>query len=183
MLTWLKANEAIWLIWQAIYYNMKTLHLVRHGKSSWDLPEISDIDRPLLPKGITTNYEYASIIKKKFQKPDLILSSPACRAVHTALIVARVFEIKASQLIINEKIYESNVSTILKIIEETSENIDSLVIVGHNPTFTELANLFFPITINNLATSGIVTLQFDSKNWAITNKTPIFTEINSPKKD
>jgi len=143
----------------------------------------TEISFSQISKSVTTNYEYASIIKKKFQKPDLILSSPACRAVHTALIVARVFEIKASQLIINEKIYESNVSTILKIIEETSENIDSLVIVGHNPTFTELANLFFPITINNLATSGIVTLQFDSKNWAITNKTPIFTEINSPKKD
>ena len=156
---------------------------MRHGKSSWDLSDISDIDRSLLPKGIENNYQYSSILKKKFAKPDLVITSPACRAMHTALIITRVFEISTFQIVINEKIYESNTSKIIEIIEETPDNIDGLIIVGHNPTFTDLVNLFLPTPVNNLPTSGIVTLQFDTKNWAITNKTPIFTEINSPQKD
>jgi phosphohistidine phosphatase len=162
---------------------MKTLHIARHGKSTWDLPGIADIDRPLLEKGILNTYVMADLIEKKFPIPNLIISSTACRALHTATIMARALKLKTSAITLNKRIYESNTSTILDIIEDVDDEVNCLMIVGHNPTFTELANLFLTEQIDNLPTSGIVTLHFEEKKWSIMDKTPIFAEVNYPKKN
>jgi phosphohistidine phosphatase len=162
---------------------MKTLHILRHGKSSWDLPGIPDIDRPLLERGILRNYQMAEDFARENYKPGLIYSSPAVRALHTALIFARVLNIPAKKMKIDERIYESSVSTLIDIIIETSREIDEIMIVGHNPTFTELANMFLSNTIDNIPTSGIVTLKFDIKDWEIVDISPIDARIEFPKKE
>ena len=162
---------------------MRTLHILRHGKSTWDLPGISDIDRPLLEKGIINNYFMAEVILQKFPSPELIITSPACRALHTATIIARALKLSTNIIELNKRIYESSASTVLDIIEETASEINCLMIVGHNPTFTELANLFLPQAIDNVPTSGLVTLHFEVKKWSIIDKTPIFAELNYPKKN
>lgn len=160
---------------------MKTLHIVRHGKSSWDLPGIADIDRPLLEKGVQNNYQMAEKLKIKFNKPEQILSSPAVRAIHTAIIMARVFGTPLNFIRINKSIYDCQPSAIIEMLEETPAEFDNVMVVGHNPTFTELANLFLPTPIDNLPTTGIVTLQFQVKNWEIINSRPVFTAIDYPK--
>ena len=160
---------------------MKTLHIVRHGKSSWDLPGVADIDRPLLEKGVQNNYHMAERLKNNFEIPDLIISSPANRAIHTAIILARAIGLSLGCIQINEHIYESTPATIIDMILEIPENIKSLLIVGHNPTFTDLANLFLLNKIDNLPTSGIVSLQFQTKNWKIINTMPVFSKIDYPK--
>lgn len=160
---------------------MKTLHIVRHGKSSWDLLGVSDIDRPLMEKGLQNNYQMAERLKKKFEKPGLILSSPANRAIHTAIIFARTFGLDSSSIQINDKIYDNTPERIIELIEKVPENIDSLIIVGHNPTFTDLANLFLSNNIDNLPTSGVVSLQFQTKSWKIINAKPVFSQIDYPK--
>lgn len=162
---------------------MKTLHILRHGKSSWDLPGIHDIDRPLLERGISRNYLMAEDYAKKNHKPDIICSSPASRAIHTALIFARVLNFPLEKLQINESVYESSVSNIMDIIMEMPSHINNLMIVGHNPTLTELANIFLSNPVDNIPTSGIVTLKFDINNWYIVDKTPIEAGIEFPKKE
>jgi Phosphohistidine phosphatase SixA len=162
---------------------MKTLHIVRHGKSSWDLPGISDVDRPLIEKGIVNNYMMAEGIKLKYSVPEIIYCSPAIRAIHTAIIFSMVMRVNFNAIIIKSNFYESAVSAVLDIIEESKSSINNLMIVGHNPVFTELANLFLPENIANIPTSGIVTLQFDLKNWKISHKTPVSSNIGFPKKD
>jgi phosphohistidine phosphatase len=162
---------------------MKTLHIVRHGKSSWDLPGISDIDRPLIEKGIVNNYNMAERLKQKYSIPEIIYSSPANRAMHTAIIFARALKINLNDIVINSIIYEGEVSSILDLIEETKSTINNLMIVGHNPVFTDLANLFLPESILNVSTSGIVTLQFELKDWKISGKTPSRANIDFPKKE
>jgi len=161
---------------------MKTLHIVRHGKSSWDFPEISDIDRPLIEKGILNNYLIAERIVNKFLKPDLIYTSAAIRCIHTAIIFARAIGVDLRNIQIKSNIYEAETSSIVDLIEETSSDINNLLIVGHNPTFTNLANLYLTDYIENLPTSGVVTLNFDTKNWNIIDKQPISTEIDFPQK-
>jgi phosphohistidine phosphatase len=160
---------------------MKTLHIVRHGKSSWDLPGISDIDRPLIEKGVQNNYVMAERLKAKFEKPQLILSSPAIRAIHTAIIFARILNVSVEFIQFRNNIYESEPSFIFEIIEEAPININNLMIFGHNPTFTDFANHFLIPKIDNLPTSGIVSLQFNSKNWHIKNVKPILREVDYPK--
>lgn len=162
---------------------MKTLHLVRHGKSSWDMPGISDIDRPLIEKGMNNAYSMSRELEIKYGIPDMIICSSANRAIHTAIIFARTMRAKMGIIKIDEKIYEASTSTIIDIIEETSSKINKLLIVGHNPTFTDLANLFLPQHLDNLPTLGIVTMRFETKDWNIIDKTPVFTEVNFPKKE
>ncbi len=162
---------------------MKTLHIIRHGKSSWDLPGISDVDRPLIEKGIANNYLMAERLKQKYAVPELIYSSPANRAFHTSIIFSQTLEINFNNIIIKSIIYEGEAFEIIELIKETKSSINNLMIVGHNPVFTDLANLYLPDSIENVPTSGIVSLQFDIKHWDIRDKTPAHTNIDFPKKE
>ncbi len=162
---------------------MKTLHIVRHAKSSWDLPGISDFDRPLLEKGILNSYTMAQRLHDKYGKADLIVTSPANRALHTAIIFARVLKLYLDKIQIEESLYECETSSVIDIIEGVSSEVNNLIIVGHNPTFTNFANLYLPDYVDNIPTSGIVNLRFDTRKWNIIDIAPIFSEIDFPKKE
>jgi phosphohistidine phosphatase len=143
----------------------KILHVVRHAKSSWDNDGIGDIDRPLKPKGIRTAYEIARKMKLNSLIPELIISSPANRALHTAVIFARVFDISMSKLQVSNTFYESSADQIIKTIKTTDDHISSLMIFGHNPDFSELVRVFLKHEVGDLPTSGAVTLKFNTDSW------------------
>ena len=90
---------------------MKTLYLVRHSKSSWSIDGISDRDRPLKGRGIRDAHIVSEVVSRSLEtNPSVKLySSPANRAVHTALIFAEKFNINASQLAIKESLYDCNI--------------------------------------------------------------------------
>lgn len=162
---------------------MKTLHLIRHGKSSWDQLGVSDIDRSLIPRGISNSLHMGELIAEKYAVPDLIVSSPANRAVHTAILLARAMHANLKIIKLEKQVYEASTSTIIDIIEDTPVQVNSLAIVGHNPCFTDLANLYLPDYLENLPTTGVVTLKFDIKDWCIIDKLPNQSFIDFPKKD
>lgn len=144
---------------------MKHLFIVRHAKSTWDYPTISDIDRPLKDRGIKDAYEIANKVLIRAVLPDAIISSPAVRALHTAIIFARVINFPAEEIIINQDFYMADPSETLRIINETDDSRKSLMIFGHNPGFTELANYLSGMDIENIPTSGLVHLTFSTSKW------------------
>lgn len=143
----------------------KILYIGRHAKSSWDYPGRTDIDRPLAERGVQNAYEMASRMKKSGDKPGLIISSPANRALHTAVIYARELNYAPGQIIINEDLYMGGEDAILQVISLVDDSIDSLMIFGHNPDFTYLANHFLNDRIYNIPTCGIVRLSFNVTKW------------------
>ena len=145
--------------------HQRVLHVVRHAKSAWDNEGIADIDRPLKAKGIMNAYEISRRLKLDNLIPDLIMSSPADRALHTAVIFARIFELPMDYLQINNLLYESSTEKIIELIRSTSNDLKSLMLFGHNPDFTDLANYFTKSQINEIPTSGVVTLKFNSGSW------------------
>lgn len=162
----------------------KTLHIVRHAKSSWDYDNISDIDRPLKLKGIKNAYEMARRIKIRNTLPELMITSPANRAIHTAIIFARVFEFPLSKVIVEENLYATEEDSIIDIIKKTDNSVPSLMIFGHNPELTNFANIFVKNTIDNISTAGIVSLVFDIDNWKDISKKKLISELfDFPKKD
>jgi phosphohistidine phosphatase len=162
----------------------KTLHIVRHAKSSWDYDNISDIDRPLKLKGIKNAYEMARRIKIRNALPELMITSPANRAIHTAIIFARVFELPLSKIIIEENLYATEEDSVMDIIKKTDNSVKSLMIFGHNPELTYFANIFVKNTIDNISTAGIVSLVFDIENWKDISKKKLISELfDFPKKD
>lgn len=136
---------------------MKTLYLVRHAKSSWDYENISDIDRPLKIKGIRDSYEIARRLKLRNLFPDIIISSPANRAIHTALIFIRVLEVGYDRLKIFEDVYDGDIDDLKYIINNISDDINSVMLVGHNPVISELASsIIKELDTNNLASNKIL---------------------------
>lgn len=161
---------------------MKELTIVRHGKSEWDNGILSDIDRTLKFRGVNDAYLMAQHIASANIKPELIISSNAARAMHTASIFGRVLKIESSKIILNENIYLTSPNTVLEIIKSTSNNINSLMVFGHNPTFTDIANKFLPEPIDNLPTTGLAWFKFETNEWnEITRLKPIESFCQFPK--
>jgi phosphohistidine phosphatase len=144
---------------------MKTLYLVRHGKSSWDSPTAIDRERPLLEKGIERTRKVAGFLNEKGVKPDLIIASHAVRARETAKILADGLSYPQDKIRIEEGVYFNGFSSIEGIILSMDEKVNQLMIVGHNPDMTEYANQFLETKADYLPTTGTVAIQFDAKSW------------------
>ena len=146
---------------------MKRLTLMRHGNAQWKDPQISDFDRPLNRRG-TSEAEAMSrrLIELKLI-PTLLLNSSAVRAQQTADIVARELGVAARNRYSEESLYLAAAADILRVVHTMGPRIPHLMIVGHNPGITEVANLFAPSQpIEELGTAAVCSLTFDSRTWA-----------------
>ncbi len=144
----------------------KHLFIVRHGSSPGNRNGIYDIDRTLNEQGIIDSLVMSMRLSNKDNLPDKILSSPAIRALHSASIFARTFKYLVNDITVNDEIYLADKNMMLNIIKQTDSKVQSLMIFGHNPTFTDLANHFLKDKINNMPPSGIVGLKLESESWS-----------------
>jgi len=144
---------------------MKTLYLVRHAKSSWENENLADDQRPLMSKGIKKTRLIVDFLISRKTRIDLIISSQAVRAYETAKILARGLNYPAEKIRIERKIYDGLYDRILDVIYGTGNETDSMMIVGHNPTISSVANLFLHPGIEDMPTSAIVCLSFDTNKW------------------
>ncbi len=161
----------------------RELFIVRHAKSSWELDNISDVDRPLSLRGIRNAYEMARRLKIDRHVPDSFITSPANRAMHTAVIFLNVFELSYNKLTIEERLYGCGAEEIINLIRSQPTEVKKLMIVGHNPDFTELVNHFSKKSIAEIPTCGIVILTFNASGWSEISKETLTNEsIDFPKK-
>lgn len=144
---------------------MKTIYIVRHAKSSWDEPGLTDHDRPLIATGIKKTKLIIDFLKKKKVFPDLIITSSAMRAKNTAFLVAKDLGYPLDQIIIDEKMYHASPDSILDALYTLSDDISSVMIFGHNPTLTYFVNQYLEPPIINLPTSGVVAIEFATEKW------------------
>jgi phosphohistidine phosphatase len=144
---------------------MRTLYLIRHAKSSWDSPGLRDIDRPLNERGLRDAPFMANLLSKQGIRPDLIVTSPAKRANTTACLFAQSLGYAESDIVRNGDIYEATPLTLLKIIGALPNEAQTVLLFGHNPTFTEIANYFSDNFIDNVPTCGIVMITSDADSW------------------
>jgi phosphohistidine phosphatase len=162
----------------------RTLFIVRHAKSDWNIEELSDIDRSLKHRGIRAAYEMARRIKIDRQLPDIIISSPANRALHTAVIFTRVFEFKFSKLKVDSRLYQTGVGAIKKLIAEQADSVGRLMIFGHNPDFSDLATMLSGNSYIELPTCGVCKLVFQADKWSdISKNCLISNSIDFPKNE
>lgn len=145
---------------------MRRLTLVRHAKSDWSLPGQNDWDRPLNKRGQHDAPEMARRLRSRRIKPDLILSSPAVRALSTATVMARELKVPAVHVLQDERLYLASAADILAVIHERGGDAKQLMVVGHNPGLNDCANrLSAGDHIDNLPTCGVFTAQFEVDAW------------------
>ncbi|MBW8050762.1 MAG: histidine phosphatase family protein [Cytophagales bacterium] len=143
----------------------KTLYIARHAKSSWTDPDLSDFERPLKKRGEKDAPMMGKILASKGVKPELIISSPAKRAITTAHILAKEIKYPIDKIVTNEEIYMASVSDLRDIIEQLNDSLKSVMLVGHNPGFTSLANYLTKHYFDNVPTTGVVAIGFDVSGW------------------
>ncbi|MGB4248084.1 MAG: histidine phosphatase family protein [Pseudohongiellaceae bacterium] len=144
---------------------MKTLYLLRHAKSSWASPDVKDFDRPLNERGFDDAPEMALRLKERGVTIDLVVSSPALRAYTTATIFCDVLGIDVAKIVQDRQIYLAGSAKLLQLITLFDESADSAMLVAHNPALTDLANDLAHAGIDNIPTTGLVTLQLPVEHW------------------
>ena len=145
---------------------MKTLYLVRHAKSSWKFPELDDFDRPLNKRGKRDAPMMGERLQQRGIVPDMIISSPAKRAKKIAQSIAQAVGVDPSAIQYDNAVYEASSETLLTIIGAVDDGASTLMLVGHNPELTVLANRLTTHYIDNVVTSGIVAIEFSVDRWS-----------------
>jgi phosphohistidine phosphatase len=162
---------------------MKKLYLIRHAKSSWSDPGLDDIERPLNKRGLKDAARMGKVLKKTLHKPDYVITSSARRAQETAEIFVDKIGFPVGKIVIEERIYDASTYDLLEIIKELDDKLDIVVLFGHNPGLTNLANLLNDVEIDNIPTCGVFAIEFDVKSWRkISEKNGTFISFDYPKK-
>ena len=161
---------------------MKTLYLLRHAKSSWDDTSLLDRERPLEDRGERDAAKMSKRWSQQHLKPDLIMSSPAARALATAQVVAQGLEYKTNGIMVNDQLYAATEDTLIAVIEALDDKLDRVMLVGHNPGFTELAH-HFDRGITHMPTCALAEFRFEAQSWAgIGQAGPARTNFDLPKR-
>lgn len=144
---------------------MKTVYLVRHAKSDWDNSSLLDIERPLNERGYNNANSMSRLFKEKQDNPELIISSPAIRAISTALIFARNLDYDSNLIALNKELYESTIKDYLSVITNTDEQYKSVMLFAHNPTISSFADSLCKTLPMDMPTCAIAGIRFDCKKW------------------
>ena len=161
---------------------MKTLFLVRHAKSSRDDPALPDRERPLDDRGRRDAPRMGKHLAKRDVKPDLILASPALRALTTAQLIADEIGYERKRIVVDDRLYSSSAGDLLSVIRALDKKLERVMLFGHNPEFTDLAHRLSN-EIRDLATCAVAEFRFDTKAWSDVGEVePTKVTLDEPKK-
>ncbi|GAB3830381.1 phosphohistidine phosphatase SixA [Hymenobacter jeollabukensis] len=145
---------------------MKILYLMRHAKSSWNFDGLSDKERPLNNRGRTDAPQMGQALAERNIQLDLLVSSPAVRALSTAALVAKELNYPPERIQVLDGIYEADLDRLVGIVQELPDDVNSVLLVGHNPTITDTVNYLSPSAVHEMTTAAVVCLHFQTEHWA-----------------
>ena len=148
---------------------MKTLLVMRHGKSSWDDPSLSDYDRPLKNRGRRAAELIGAEISRRGLTPDLVISSGAKRARKTAAIVAKAAGY-TGQIELTDRIYFNGVDGYLDSLAEVADGLGRVLVVGHNPHVEGVTTRLTGEQVS-FPTAALAVIELDTESWAKAGET------------
>lgn len=147
---------------------MKTLYIIRHGKSSWKDISLDDIGMPLNKRGKGDIEIIWQKLKEMSIFPDIIISSTAKRARKTIEKICEYIWYSEDKIVFDKWIYDNHISWIkfyiwlIKWIKNTKEKV---FLVWHNSAWNELSDYLLQEDIWNIPTSWVLAIEFDINNW------------------
>ncbi len=162
----------------------KTLLLIRHAKSSWEIGTLTDFERPLNDRGSKDAPVMAKRLKAKNLHIDAFVSSPAKRAKKTAELFVEVFNKKNQDIYFISSLYHADTNTFFDVVSHFDDAINTVAVFSHNPGITEFANLLSDtVQIDNMPTCGIFAVKVNAPKWADLKKaSKEFLFFDYPKK-
>lgn len=143
---------------------MKTLIVLRHAKSSWDHPDLSDFDRPLNKRGERAAPFMGELIASEGTVPEKVVSSPARRARMTAEAFCAAAGLSAG-IDFDERIYGAGANTLTYVLSEIDDSVESAMIVGHNPGFEMLVHALTG-EARRMPTAAVAVIDLDIGRWS-----------------
>lgn len=146
---------------------MKTLYILRHAKSSWDAMNVDDFERPLNERGKRDAPRMAKRLKEKEIHPDLIITSPAKRALSTTKRFAKILGYPRENIREERQLYHPDEEAVLSVVQRLNDKFNHVILCTHNPGLTEFVNTLMngEVDIDNVPTCGVVALQFETDRW------------------
>ncbi|MDD3762119.1 MAG: histidine phosphatase family protein [Nevskiales bacterium] len=161
---------------------MRLLTLVRHAKSSWDYPELSDFERPLNDRGRRDAPRMAAYVRKLLDRPDRMVSSPALRAITTARLFAETLGIDPRHIDVRPRIYEASADSLLTLVQLLDDGDSHVMLFGHNPGMTDLAHALARCSFDDMPTCAVAQIGFDATLWSdVTERSGTLRHYAVPK--
>jgi len=149
---------------------VRTLHLLRHAKSSWQDAELPDHDRPLSKRGRRAGAALAHRFARE-SAPDVVLCSTALRTRQTLELISAA--LKPSKVVFEPAIYGGGIRKLMKLLWHLPDSAQTVLLIGHNPALHELAVSLaddtttgrLPSLADKFPTGALATFQFTGK-WS-----------------
>ena len=142
---------------------MKTLLIMRHAKSSWNHPELSDYDRPLNARGKQDAPRIGKHLRQEGLIPDRILTSSAKRARKTANKVAKSCGYTGKVKKLNA-LYDTVPGVYYNTLQALPDKYQRVMVVGHNPTMEQLVN-HLTGHIEQMPTAALAHIELSIPRW------------------
>ena len=139
----------------------RRLLVLRHAKSDWGGQSPTDHARPLNKRGLRAAAHIGKVLRAERFRPQLVITSSANRALSTAQIVAERAGVEAP-LVVRDELYSAGADGWLELVRETSEEIDSLLVVGHEPTCSGVVQALAGVS-TIYPTAGLAGLAIDTR--------------------
>jgi len=149
---------------------MKTIYLVRHATADKGKPKSPDMKRVLSKKGRKEAVKMAKKLKKNGMLPDLLVSSPAKRAIQTARVFAKAIKYSKDKILLNKTLYEANNASsneaLLEDVRSMDDQYHSVMVFGHDPLLTEFAHYLQKDFTEVLPGCAVVSFDFQNISWS-----------------
>lgn len=142
---------------------MKTLLILRHAKSSWKETGLADHDRPLNKRGLRDAPRMGKLLREEGLVPDLILGSTARRAKKTAEAVAEASGYEG-EIQLEAGLYAAGPEAYLEALHVLPEEVQNVLVVGHNPGLEELVELLTGEAVS-LPTAALARVALPVESW------------------
>ncbi len=144
----------------------RRLTLLRHAKSSWDNEGLADFDRPLNDRGRRDAPLMGRRLCRRGARPSLMITSPAVRARRTARLIANEINYPREFIQREDELYLATPEQLLRVLARQDDSFRDILLCGHNPGITDLANRLTGAGIDNVPTTGIVVISTEAPRWA-----------------
>jgi len=145
---------------------MKRIYILRHAKSSWSNPGLRDHDRPLNKRGQRDAPRMAHYMKENNLIISGIYSSTSQRTRETIVPFIEAFSLASSVISYEQDLYHGYPMDYVHVIQALGENDNNILLVGHNPGITDIANQASQAYIENVPTCALLILDYPSNDWA-----------------
>ena len=161
------------------------LYIMRHAKSDWSGPQISDFDRPINKRGTRNAIRIGEWMNENNHIPQKIISSPALRAKETIeLVTEQISKFNLEDLTYEDELYLAGFTQLIEFINTYKDKVQSLMLVGHNPGIENLVNYLCDRSGDKetiVTTANLFIFKFSSDSFNTAVDTIELVEIVKPR--